>query len=122
MEEVGQALSRRQLVTSMIKKFGGDMIALSLPGIATILAFKATAAKMFHMIPDDTDDMCDVIEKVSKKVKTEINNIEIDKALFPTRLTPTIEAFQENVKRALYQCEEGSPRTPTSRSHSKWMV
>ena len=35
-------------------------------------------------------------------VKTEINNIEIDKALFPTRLTPTIEAFQD-VRRALQE-------------------
>ena len=65
VEEGGQELSRRQLVTSIIDKFG-DVIALSSPGIATLLTFKATAAKMFHMIPDDTDDICDMIEKISK--------------------------------------------------------
>ena len=79
MEEGGQALSRRQLVTSIIQAFTGDVISLSSPGITTIIAFKATAAKMFHMIPDDTDDMCDMVEKVSKKIKTEISNIEIDR-------------------------------------------
>ena len=55
------------------------MIALSSPGIATILAFKSTAAKLFHMTPDDTDDMQEMIDMVSKKIKTEINNIEIDR-------------------------------------------
>lgn len=79
VEEGGKVLSRRKLVTNIIEEFGGDVISLSSPGIATILAFKATAAKLFHMIPDDTDDMCDMIEKVSKKIKTEINNIEINR-------------------------------------------
>ena len=55
------------------------MIALSSPGFATILTFKATASKIFHMIPDDSDDMHEMIEKVSTKIKTEIENIEIDK-------------------------------------------
>lgn len=97
VEEGGQALSRRQLVTSIIETFGGDIIALSSPGIATILAFKATAAKMFHMIPDDTDDMCDVIEKVSKKIKTEINNIEVDKKNYHGHLDRDIcSYFQSN--------------------------
>ena len=31
------------------------MIALSSPGFATILTFKATASKIFHMIPDDLE-------------------------------------------------------------------
>ena len=55
------------------------MIALLSPGFATILTFKATASKTFHMILDDSDDMHEMIEKVSTKIKTEIENIEIYK-------------------------------------------
>ena len=54
-------------------------MALSSRGIATILISKSNAAKMFHLIPDDTDDMYPMIDMVSKKIKTEINNIEIDR-------------------------------------------
>lgn len=55
------------------------MIALLSPGFTTILTFKATASKTFHMILDDSDDMHEMIEKVSTKMKTEIENSEIYK-------------------------------------------
>ena len=82
VEEGGQTLSRRLLVSNIIKEFKGDVISLSSPGIATALVFKATAGKMFQMKPDDADDMYDMIEKVSKKIKTEISNIEIDRKIY----------------------------------------
>ena len=41
------------------------------------------------MIPDDADDMYDMIEKVSKKIKTEISNIEINRKIITTMLTET---------------------------------
>ena len=53
-----------------------EKIVLSSPGIASILAFRSSAAKVFHMLPDDTDDMSEVVEKVAKKIKAEIENIE----------------------------------------------
>ena len=52
------------------------MIVLSSPGIASILAFRSSATKVFHMLPDDTDNMSEVVEKVAKKIKAEIENIE----------------------------------------------
>ena len=36
-------LSRRQLIPKIVEMFGGDMITLSSPGIASILAFKSSA-------------------------------------------------------------------------------
>ena len=44
-----------------------------------LLAFKLSAAKVFHVTPDDTDDMSEAIEKVAKKIKAEIDSIEIDR-------------------------------------------
>ena len=60
-------LSRRQLISRVVEKFGEDMIVLSSPGIASILAFRSSAAKVFYMLPDDTDDMSEVVEKVLPK-------------------------------------------------------
>ena len=54
------------------------MITLSAPRYSILLAFKSNAAKIFHVIPDDTDDMSEVIEKVAKIIKAEIDNIETD--------------------------------------------
>ena len=60
-------LSRRQLISKVVEKFGEDMVVLSSPGIGSILAFRSSAAKVFHMLPDDTDDMSEVVEKVLPK-------------------------------------------------------
>ena len=59
-----------------MEKFGGDIIALSSPGVASILVFKSSTSNALHIMPDDTDDqMNEAIEKVAKQIKTEINNI-----------------------------------------------
>ena len=65
VQEGGNVLSRQHLIKKLLEKFENDMIALSSPGIATILAFKSTAAKIFHMTPDDIDDMHEIIDMVS---------------------------------------------------------
>ena len=80
-------LSRRQLISKVVEKYGRDMITLSSPGYSMLLAFKSNAAKIFHMIPDDTDDMSEVIEKVAKKIKAEIDNIETDRKNYHIILT-----------------------------------
>lgn len=78
LEEGGCLLSRRQLVSKIVEQFGGDLITLSSPGIASILAFKSSAANSLHLVPDDEDEMSEAIEIVAKKIKEDISNIEID--------------------------------------------
>ena len=56
MEDGECMLSRRQLIAKIVEKFGGDMIALSSPGVASILVFKSSASNALHIMPDDTDD------------------------------------------------------------------
>ena len=80
MEEGDCMLPRRQLIAKIVEKFGGDMIALSSPGVVSILVFKSSASKALHIMPDDTDDqMNEAIKKVAKQIKTEIINIEVDR-------------------------------------------
>ena len=75
----GHVLSRRLLISKVVEKFGGDMITLSSPGYSLLLAFKSSATKVFHVIPDDTDDTSEAIEKAAKKIRAEIDSIETDR-------------------------------------------
>ena len=52
VENGGTDLSRRFLVTRLLEYFGDNLVALSCPGIATILAFRSGAAKALRIIPD----------------------------------------------------------------------
>ncbi|KAL8607511.1 hypothetical protein ACOMHN_004480 [Nucella lapillus] len=64
----GSSLSRRQLVPKIVDHFEGDLITLSSPGMATIVVFKSNAAKVLHMLPDETDDIDAAIDTVAKKI------------------------------------------------------
>jgi len=94
----GGIFSRRQLIAKLIEYFGGDMITLSSPGIASLLAFKSSAAKVFHTMPDDdTDDMSEAIEMVSKKIKSEIDSVEIDRNNYQSHVNKDVcSRFQSN--------------------------
>ena len=98
MEEGGCVLFRRQLIAKIVEKFGGDMIALSSPGDASLLVFKSSASNALHIMPDDTDDqMNEAIEKVAKQIKTEINNIEADRKKYYSHIDRDIcSVFQSN--------------------------
>ena len=96
MEEGGHVFSRRQLVQQIVEKFGGDMITLSSPGIASMLAFKSGVAKVFHL-PDDTDDMSEAIKKVAKTIKAELDSIETDRNYYHSHIDKDVcSKFQSN--------------------------
>jgi len=71
----GSKLSRRLLVTRLLEYFGDNLVALSYPGIATVLAFRSGAAKALRIIPDEDDSdvtpeaTCTVIDVAHCKVK-----------------------------------------------------
>ncbi|KAG0724983.1 hypothetical protein GWK47_004857 [Chionoecetes opilio] len=56
IENEGNALSRRQLIAELSAHFGKDLVVLSSPGIASILAFQSKAADVLRIIPDAEDD------------------------------------------------------------------
>ena len=91
-------LSRRELIAKSVEKFGGDMIYLSSPGVASILVFKSSASNALHIMPDNTDDqMNEAIEKVAKQIKTEINNIEADRKKYYSHIDREIcSVFQSD--------------------------
>jgi len=65
----GIELSRRLLVARLLEYFGDNLVALSSPGIATILAFRSGAAKALRIVPDEDDDDIDIaVAKLKKKI------------------------------------------------------
>ncbi len=76
----GGTLSRRMLIAKLVESFEGDMITLSSPGIASLLAFKSSAAKVFYTMSDGDDDVSEAIEAIAKKIKSEIGDMEIDRS------------------------------------------
>ncbi len=93
IENGGSGLSRRLLVTQLIEHFNGSLLALSSPGIATILAFQRGAAKALHIVPDqedwshqEDDDTAITIGKLKKKICQEIDCINLDRDHYKSHL------------------------------------
>lgn len=87
-KEEGGELSRRQLTEKLVEHFKGDLIALSSPGMATILAFQSTTAKLLHMVPDkEADDTEEAIKKVAKKIIDDIKEMPANRELYQCKLT-----------------------------------
>ncbi len=59
-ESGGSDLSCHLLVTRLLDHFNDNLVALSHPGIATVLAFRNGAAKTLHIVPDEEDDDMDI--------------------------------------------------------------
>ena len=82
----GSDLSRCLLVARLLEYFGDNLVALSYPGIATILAFRSGAAKALRIIPDEDDDDIDIAVAKLKKICQEVDCIRIDKNSYKSRL------------------------------------
>ncbi len=93
----GGTLSRRMLIAKLVESFEGDMITLSSPGIASLLAFKSSAAKVFYTMSDGDDYVSEAIEVIAKKIKSEIGDMEIDRNNYLCHVNKDICArFQSN--------------------------
>ena len=86
VENGGSDLSRRFLVTRLLQHFGDSLVALSSPGIATILVFQSGAAKVLRIIPDQDDDTDIAIAKLKKKICQEVNGISLDRHNYSAHL------------------------------------
>ena len=74
----GKLLLKRQLIPKSIDHFSGDLIALSSPGIATIVTFRSSATTLLRVTQDETDDISTATGIFTKQIKKEINDMEIN--------------------------------------------
>ena len=71
----------------MLENFGDNLVALSCPGIATILAFRSGAAKALRIIPDQEADDTDIaVNKLKKKICQEVNGVSVDRNNYKAHL------------------------------------
>ena len=75
----GLELSRRTLVCELQETFGNELLVLSSPGIANIVAFRSSASQVLRLVNNEEDDPETVINKAGKCILTDLKDIDIDK-------------------------------------------
>ncbi|KAJ4944771.1 hypothetical protein JOQ06_013311 [Pogonophryne albipinna] len=75
----GDKLSRRTLIRQLQQTFGSDLLVLSSPGTADIIAFPSCASQTLRLVNDDEDDMESIAVKASKQITQDVINIDMDK-------------------------------------------
>lgn len=75
----GTKLSRRALIGKLQDTFGDDLLVLSSPGIANIIAFRSSASKTLQLVNDEEDDTELLLTKTSKRILQDLKQIDNDK-------------------------------------------
>ena len=109
----GELMSRDFVIQKLKKHFGGDLIILSSPGYANIIAFKCqTALQLKTVKEDDNADMSGHIIKVAKEVIKECKGIHLDRSSY--KLNLDVPTAQESVSEVLMTLLEAmSPKAVT---------
>ena len=97
----GCELSRPQLIDNLRNHFAGELLVLSSPGYANIVAFHNQAATLLKMVKDDDD--CDInssVAKVAKEVTKDCKAITLDRTKY--RLNVNEATTGESVSSTLH--------------------
>ena len=70
----GCIITRRDLIVKLKAHFQDELVILSSPGHASIVAFHCNAAVVLKMVKDD-DDIGSIIGKLTKKVVNDCKDI-----------------------------------------------
>ena len=75
----GFIMSRRSLVEKVVQHFGGEIISLYSPGMATLLVFRKYILANLKLVNDDeNDDMDECVRKVGKQIMKESKEMKRD--------------------------------------------
>ena len=91
----GTDLTRSQLVEKLCVHFDGDLLLISSPGYANVVAFQCHAAVTLKMFKDNEDDLENNIRHVAKQIKKECKDIPLDTTTY--RLNIDEQLVQESV-------------------------
>ena len=70
--------------------FGADLIVLHSAGLANIVCFRCGAAKSLRLIDEDDDDIDVILNRIAKKVRSEVKGINLDKNHYSTIINKDI--------------------------------
>ena len=88
----GVSLSRRQLVKSLIVRFGEDLLVLLGNDVTSILVFKSKAAGHLKIVSNDDDDDVDIVlRRVASNIVTESKQLKRNQTKYePESLCRTV--------------------------------
>ena len=76
-------ITRRHLIDKLKAYFQDELVILSSPGYASIVAFHCNAAVVLKMVKDgNDDDIGSIIGKLAKKVAKDCKDISFDTSIF----------------------------------------
>lgn len=82
--------SRKMLLRNLSDFFGDDLIVLHSAGLANIVCFRCGAAKSLRLIDEDDDDIDVILNRIAKKVRSEVKSINLDKNHYSTTMNKDI--------------------------------
>ncbi len=91
----GVDLTRSQLTEKLCSNFSGDLLALSSPGYANVVAFQSQASMVLKMVKQEEDCIENSIPHVAKHVVKECKAIPLDTSKY--RLNIDEQLAQESV-------------------------
>ena len=89
-ENGGKIKSRKILLRKSSDFFGADLIVLHSAGLANIVCFRCGAAKSLRLIDEDDDDIDVILNRIAKKVRSEVKGINLDKNHYSTIINKDI--------------------------------
>ncbi|PIK51924.1 hypothetical protein BSL78_11179 [Apostichopus japonicus] len=90
----GCALTRVRLIKELRKYFGNELVVLSTPGYASLIAFHKNAALMLKMVKDDeeNDDIESNVSVLAKHVVKECKSLSYDKSKYQVHINKDVAA------------------------------
>ena len=83
----GNDLSRTQLIQSLSEQFGSDLLVLSSPGVANLIAFRNKVSGLLKLVPVEDDDDNAAMTKVTKEIVPEAKMLNQEKSTYQTRIS-----------------------------------
>ena len=85
-----KTLSRKTLVSKLQVRFGNDLLVLSSPGIANIIALRSFAAQTLRLVKDEEDEVEMIATRASKQIVQEVTSINMDKKHYDININTNI--------------------------------
>lgn len=89
-ENGGKIKSRKMLLRNLSDFFGDDLFVLHSAGLANIVCFRCGAEKSLRLIDEDDDDIDVILNRIAKKVRSEVKSINLDKNHYSTTMNKDI--------------------------------
>ena len=110
----GVKLTRSHLVDNLCSHFDGELLILSSPGYANIVAFGCQASLLLNMVKEDDDDIDNSIRKIAKQVIKECKSIPLDTTNYRLNIDAQLadEAISATIKNLLTSLSTKLENTP----------